>query len=348
MKVLTRKALEALLAARVEEWELIAPVEIDGKSYFHALNSGSRLGEVTDASAAPLLTVNPVKEFFFPRRQELYVQGPEGITSLDSEPQRPRLLLFARPCDARGLGVLDRVFLGEVPDASYAARREATTIVGLHCLEPDSRCFCSAVGGGPFGTEGMDMALTPLDESRFAAEALTEKGEALLAALGAAAGKAGGAPGLPDAGEAERRLVESLRAKAEAAVSRDLEIPSPEALAARFESDYWIEASRSCLACGVCSYLCPTCHCFDIVDEGYLRLRCWDTCSADTFTRTAAGENHHKHKHTRYRQRVFHKFGWFKENYGTVSCVGCGRCTRHCPVKIDIAEVVNGVGASHG
>ena len=96
--------------------------------------------------------------------------------------------------------------------------------------------------------------------------------------------------------------------------------------------------------------MCPTCHCFDIVDEGYLRLRCWDTCSSSTFTRMAAGEDHRRQKESRYRQRIYHKFSYFEENFGTYACVGCGRCSRYCPVKIDIVEIVNGIvsGAHHG
>ena len=361
MKVVTRQALEKLFSARLADTELIAPVEIEGKSYFRALEGGleemqwltqtspsgktrtsTEPGPTAEGRAASPLTVNSLKEFFFPRRQELYIQRPEGITPVDPAPERPRLVLFARPCETRALAILDRLFLGETRDTSYAAHREATTIVGLRCLEPDEYCFCSSVGGSPFGTEGMDLALTPLDGERFCAEALTEKGEALLSSASLPAGESS------EPGQAERELLEALRSKAEAAVSRRLVLPDPEAMEERFDSPYWREVSRACLTCGICSYLCPTCHCFDIVDEGYLRVRCWDTCSAENFTRTAAGENHHRNKHTRYRQRVYHKFSWFKENYGTVACVGCGRCARQCPVKIDIVEVVNGIGRIHG
>ena len=242
---------------------------------------------------------------------------------------------FVRPCDARGLIILDRVFLGETEDESYRRARRNTTIVGLHCLQPDRHCFCTSLGGGPFETEGMDLALTPLEGERFFAQGLTEKGKAALASL---SGK--------QAGAAERKALEELRKTAEAAIRRRIEVPDQQIMAEQFDSPYWGEVSRSCLTCGICSYLCPTCHCFDIVDEGYLRLRCWDTCSSDTFTRTAAGEDHRREKRSRYRQRIYHKFSYFKENFDTYSCVGCGRCTRYCPVKIDIAEIVNSIASA--
>jgi ferredoxin len=352
MRILGRKILADFLKKSLTEGELIAPVEVEGRLYFQKLDPGKKLAELVwpksepgagpEASdspnatpAADPLTVNSIKEFFFPRRQELYEQRPEGIIPRPVELEKQTLLVFARPCDTRGLAILDRVFLGEVEDESYRRARQSATVVGLHCLQPDRYCFCTSLGGGPFETEGMDLALTPLEGERFLAQEITEKGEAVLASL---AGK--------DAGKGERGILDQLRKLAEAAIRRSMRVPGPQTMAEHFDSPYWREVSRACLTCGVCSYLCPTCHCFDIVDEGYLRLRCWDTCSSDTFTRMAAGEDHRKQKHSRYRQRVYHKFSYFKEKFDTHSCVGCGRCTRHCPVKIDSVEIVNGIGGA--
>jgi sulfhydrogenase subunit beta (sulfur reductase) len=338
MRILERKTLTDFLENRLADGEIIAPVEVEGRLYFRQLDPEKGLAELVWPAADPLsvdFTVNSIKEFFFPRRQELYEQRPDGIIPRPAPEQKPRLVLFVRPCDARGLTILDRVFLGEMEDESYRCARQSTTVVGLHCLQPDRHCFCTSLGGGPFETEGLDLALTPLEGERFLAQGITEKGEAVLASLG---GK--------EAGEAERRALEQLRKSAEAAIRRTIEVPDPQTMAERFDSPYWGEVSRACLTCGICSYLCPTCHCFDIVDEGYLRVRCWDTCSSETFTRMAAGEDHRRQKRSRYRQRVYHKFSYFKESFDTHSCVGCGRCTRHCPVKIDIVEIVNGIASA--
>jgi sulfhydrogenase subunit beta (sulfur reductase) len=355
MRVLERRVLAEFLGKHLGDSEIIAPVEIEGRLYFQQLDPARKLadvawpveepgalhrrdGESSDASPAPdPLTVNSIKEFFFPRRQELYEQRPEGIIPRTVSDEKQRLLLFARPCDVRGLTILDRVFLGEAKDESYGRARNDTTIIGLLCLHPDRHCFCASLGGGPFTTEGMDLALTALKGDRFLAQGISKKGKALLATLG---GK--------EAGRTERGTLEELQKTAEAAIRRSIQVPDRQIMAERFDSPYWGEVSRTCLTCGICSYLCPTCHCFDIVDEGYLRLRCWDTCSSDTFTRMAAGEDHRRQKHSRYRQRVYHKFSYFKENYDVYSCVGCGRCIRHCPVKIDIVEIVNGIAEAAG
>jgi sulfhydrogenase subunit beta (sulfur reductase) len=349
MKILERKILADFLRKRLGDSELIAPVEIEGRLYFRQLDPMKELAELAwpadrpgavlqggdsakTVPAADPLTVNSIKEFFFPRRQELYEQRPDGIIPLPAADERRRLLLFARPCDARGLAFLDRVFLGQTEDESYRRARNDTIIVGLHCLQPDRHCFCTSLGGGPFATEGMDLALTPLEDERFLARGISDRGKDLLASLG---GK--------EAGRTEREILEDLRGAAEAAIRRFIEVPDRQVMAERFDSPYWREVSLACLTCGICSYLCPTCHCFDIVDEGYLRLRCWDTCSSDTFTRMAAGEDHRRHKHSRYRQRIYHKFSYFKDDFDIHACVGCGRCTRWCPVKIDIVEIVNGI-----
>jgi sulfhydrogenase subunit beta (sulfur reductase) len=349
MKILERKTLADFLEKRLGDSELIAPVEIEGRLYFQQLDpkkglaelawpvdrphAGLQSGDSPKAIPAPdPLPVNSIKEFFFPRRQELYEQRPDGIIPRTAADEKQSLLLFARPCDTRGLTILDRVFLGETEDESYRRARNNTIIVGLHCLQPDRHCFCTSLDGGPFATEGMDLSLTPLEGECFLAQGISDRGKDLLASLG---GK--------EAGKTEREILEELRGAAEGAIRRSIEVPDRQVMAERFDSPYWREVSRTCLICGICSYLCPTCHCFDIVDEGYLRLRCWDTCSSDTFTRMAAGEDHRKHKHSRYRQRIYHKFSYFKDSFDTDACVGCGRCTRHCPVKIDIVEIVNGI-----
>ncbi|MBU3911258.1 MAG: 4Fe-4S dicluster domain-containing protein, partial [Candidatus Omnitrophica bacterium] len=118
-------------------------------------------------------------------------------------------------------------------------------------------------------------------------------------------------------------------------------IKTPENLDKVFESGYWDEVSKPCISCGVCTFLCPTCHCFDLVDEERKKLRCYDGCSFPDFTLEASGVNPRPTKKERYRQRVYHKFDYFKKNFGENLCVGCGRCIRYCPVKIDIADIVD-------
>ena len=300
--------------------EIIGPVEEEGGVYFRSVES---LEQIVWEFAN---TVNNIKDFFFPPRQELYELKNDGVKSYESESDMDRIILFPRACDAQALTLMDRLFIGEYEDPLYKRLRENTVIIGLSCLEPDKRCFCLSLGGGPFHTEGMDASITPLGDSRYAIQLITEKAKRLFP------------PSIPTTAKDKERL-EKLKNMAESVIKRKINVP--ENMVESFDSEYWREVSRSCIGCGICSYLCPTCHCFDIVNEGYLRVRCWDTCSSNTFTRIAAGEDHRREKYKQYRQRIFHKFDYYRDNFGAVACVGCGRCTAYCPVKTDIVEIVN-------
>ncbi|MDO8466505.1 MAG: 4Fe-4S dicluster domain-containing protein, partial [Gallionella sp.] len=112
----------------------------------------------------------------------------------------------------------------------------------------------------------------------------------------------------------------------------------------------WEEMARACIGCGICTFLCPTCHCFDINDEVQSkaplkgqRVRTWDNCQFPDFTMHSSGHNPRENTGARLRQRVNHKFQYFHENFGMHQCTGCGRCVSGCPVGIDIVAVVNKV-----
>ena len=117
-----------------------------------------------------------------------------------------------------------------------------------------------------------------------------------------------------------------------------------------FDSPFWDDESMSCIRCGICTYLCPTCHCFDINDEVISsyplkgkRVRTWDNCQFPDFTMHSSGHNPRPDKASRLRQRILHKYNYFVEKYGHYQCTGCGRCVSKCPVGIDIIEVLNKV-----
>jgi formate hydrogenlyase subunit 6/NADH:ubiquinone oxidoreductase subunit I len=97
-----------------------------------------------------------------------------------------------------------------------------------------------------------------------------------------------------------------------------------------------------CLGCGACAYVCPTCACFDIQDEGTgnkgTRVRCWDSCAFSLFTLHTSGHNPREEQTERWRQRILHKFLYMPERQQVYGCVGCGRCSRGCPVDMNILE----------
>ena len=275
------------------------------------------------------------KEHFIPEVEPLLTFRGSG-QALAVQPattgESVTVILGVRPCDARALTRLDDVFLGRKDtDRLYEGRRKATRLVGLACAAPSWGCFCTSVGGSPAGTEGLDLLLTDLGD-RYYVAVLSEAGRALVATH--AFGPATDA----DTAPAEERHT--------AAIARMPALFNVEAVAGRveWEAPVWMRHARRCLACGACSFLCPTCHCFDIQDEvtaeGGVRFRCWDTCQFGEFTRMGAGHNPRPTQTERLRQRVSHKFKYLVEEFGRMGCTGCGRCVEACPVNIDIRSVL--------
>jgi ferredoxin len=234
----------------------------------------------------------------------------------------PTVLLGVHPCDAAALGILDSVFSWDYKDTFYLRRRENTTIVTLGCAGPiDDSCFCTSVGLGPDSRDGADVYMVKDPSGDLVLEPVTEKGEALLARSAPLLEDAEPLAPSGSAGDVPERF--------------DLETIKPW-LDDHFTDDFWREMSLRCIGCGTCSFLCPTCHCFDIVDEMRLgegvRRRNWDSCQFGLFTLHASGHNPRSVQSERCRQRIMHKFKYYVEKFDKVLCVGCGRCVRACPV----------------
>ena len=121
----------------------------------------------------------------------------------------------------------------------------------------------------------------------------------------------------------------------------------PENLKELFDLPVWDSLSEACLGCGTCTFVCPTCQCFDIrdfkTDKGVVRYRCWDSCMYSDFTQMAA-ENPRTTQSQRFRQRFMHKLVYYPSQYGPYSCVGCGRCVDKCPQRLNIIKVIKSIG----
>jgi ferredoxin len=313
---------------------VIAPVDREGLRIFHPVSSAD---EVVLESGK---TRWSPKEFLFPRTEPLYTytlrrEGPE--LQDPPLPEQEQVLVGVRSCDAAGLVRLDDVFLkGKVEDPLYARRRELTTVVSFACHEAEPECFCTAVGGWPVGTEGVDLLMVPFGDD-WLVRPVTEKGRALVSD--------DWTPASPRhwslAEDQERRVAQQIKRK-----------PVPEELAAiletEFDSPVWKEVARRCLSCSICAYVCPSCSCFDVHHAGNAwggrEIRCWDACTYALFTAHASGHNPRGGPDTRYRQRALHKFAYLAPgDDDVIRCVGCGRCIAQCPAGIDIHDAVRQV-----
>ncbi|MBP3691952.1 MAG: 4Fe-4S dicluster domain-containing protein, partial [Clostridia bacterium] len=293
-----------------------------------------------------LNTVRSPKDFFFPQTENLvdFKVAGKTIEVVDTRSECEDFVVFGvRACDVKSIDVLDRVFLTEPVDTYYKNRREHGVIVSMACNKPIETCFCGTFDIDAANPEG-DVVCHKTDDTLFM-DAKTEKGEKLLAAL----------EDITDAAdakeiEAQVALIKERLAKLPLA---DVSVDAFGADKTKefFDAPEWKELSQSCLGCGTCTFVCPTCQCYDIKDfntgNGVKRFRCWDSCMYSEFTRMAHGNNRLTQME-RFRQRFMHKLVYYPTNNdGLFSCVGCGRCVAKCPIQMNIVKVIKTLGGKN-
>lgn len=332
-KIIDKSEIGPFLNKLRENYPVIAPALRDGEVSFDRIDSADEVVlEFSNTKRVP-------KSVFFPQEELMFAYSKsESGTQIEEPVLGEELILFGvRPCDARSFLLLDMVFNSEdYEDVYYTRRREGVKIIGLACNNPRQTCFCTTVNSGPFNHDGMDLLLVDLGD-KYLAQAVTNYGEELIDSL-------------PAAADADKQKRNDMRESAEKSVKPILaDLKGVEdKLDTMFESDFWDEIHLKCIGCATCTYLCPTCHCFDIHEEvesdsSGCRLRLWDSCALSLFTLHTSGHNPRPSIKERVRQRIMHKFNYFVHNYGETACVGCGRCVQNCPVNMDIRDVLKSI-----
>jgi ferredoxin len=347
-KGLLQSDFNALIEAVSRSAAFLAPTAI-GEGLMPRETAFRAVKASTEVSLGRVNTRLSVKGVFFPQRETL-MRFEGGVVGEVSAPTGKTVVFGVRPCDAKSLLFLDKLFSGEAgapgnvthQDPYYLERRKNATVISLACDEPCGSCFCTSVGGSPYGTEGADILASGVGSVSASGpllfEAVSEKGKAFLREHAALFTPPG-----PDAVSARES-----RAGAAAAKMPVLDLAGlKEKADASFDSPVWERITKICLGCGVCTYVCPTCHCFDISDETAagrgVRIRTWDACQYPLYTVHASGHNPRPAKRSRMRQRIMHKYSYTVETAGMVSCSGCGRCVRQCPVNLDIRQMLAAV-----
>jgi ferredoxin len=328
-RVITAAALDKLIAGWSQRGTVYAPVTVPGRDW-------TEFRPVKSAAEACFDHVNaklPAKALLFPQREALLAfDAGEPAKAETPAPPPEQVILGVRPCDAAAVDFLDRFFAQNgVTDTYYQRRRERTTLIGLACNAPGPACFCSAVGGAPDATAGLDLLLTDIG-GKYLAEPVTDKGAAIIEEA-------------PDPAIGDLEAKKELAAKVAVAIPLRIDTAAlKRKLDAGRESPLWTRLYLACVNCGACTFLCPSCHCFDITDEirkgRGARIRLWDSCQFCSYSQHASGHNPRAVPESRSRNRLLDKFSYTVEMVGRVSCFGCGRCILECPAGIDIRETI--------
>lgn len=323
------------LRSLVDQWlgggrRVVGPTRVDGRpgtARFAALTDSGQL--LLEGFSHP---VNTAKEYVLPKSEKLYDYIREGrqvrLREPDAEPV-PTLLIGCRPCDAAAFPIMDAVMNWDFRDAPYNRRRAALTVVTLACATWDEHCFCTSVNLGPAAERGSDALLLELPDGSYQVRVLTDAGRQAFSGQLQPSDQEADPPAGPSP-------------------AVDLAHAS-QVLAEGFDAPIWTDEGLRCVGCGSCTYTCPTCHCFDIVDEphgaGGCRVRNWDSCQLPGFTAHASGHNPRPDQAARQRQRYLHKFVTYPEKFGDYLCTGCGNCHRNCPVNLGVLRVLRAAAA---
>jgi len=363
-RVLDLEGLEALVEAlHARDYEVIGPRVRDGVISLAPLSSAAdlpigwsddqrpghyRLVERgDDARFGYAVGPDAPKRWLLPPHSEVFEAEGDGtgFTLRPAEPPSRRFaFLGVRPCELAGIAVQDRVFIrDDLRDVTYASRREDILTIAVHCGEPAGTCFCASVGTGPRAEDGFDLALTELvgEDHRFVVEVGSEQGRELLAAV----------PTEP-AAEGDLTVAAAVTDDASRRMGRDLDTEGlREDLLGALGSSRYRDVARRCLACGNCTFVCPTCFCTGLVDRNALdgshtaRERTWNSCFTIGFSYIHGG-GIRESVSSRYRQWLTHKLATWQDQFDVLGCVGCGRCITWCPVGIDITEEARAIRAT--
>jgi len=341
LQVIGVDAIRSLLAGLMQQGRVVAPHARPGDRQWVF----DDLKDPADAVLDYTTTVLPPKKYAFPPKETLvhYTVTPEPSAQAVIE-SAPLVLFGVHPCDIYSLCALDTAFSDQHAEANYLEKRSTMRIIGIDC-EPDELCFCGSMGTASVDT-GYDLFLTPLPgKQTYLLEVATEDGEHMVRGIQTR-----------DATPAELgHLKTHLHQKMQR--ERDIHcdiINLPLLFAGFADSPVWARQAEKCYACGTCNLTCPTCFCFDVLDEMDLslgagdRVREWDGCMLEGFAAVAGGENFRENREERLRHRFFRKYAYLYTRYGKPYCCGCGRCVRQCLVSIDPVAVINDLLQTHG
>ena len=303
--------------------------------------------DVNEITLKYIPTILPPKKYYYPQKEKLFRFHVRPFKTSKAIKAFEEYILFAvHTCDIAGIQCMDVVFREGPEDPNYLNRKDKMTIIGMECLEYcDKYASCASMGNHePRG--GYDLMMVDLGE-KFILHINSEKGERLIHGLAY----------IKEANEQDMLSLERVREAKKKVFKEEFNaslIKVCEVFDKHFNSRVWQDVGKRCVACGNCTTVCPTCYCFDTLDEMELslnegmRYRIWNSCQMEDFAKVAGGEDFRKGRDGRQKHRYYRKFKYPVDKFNRFFCTGCGRCTRSCMAEISLVETVNSLLAEEG
>jgi ferredoxin len=334
MHYISKANLFRLLDGLKADYQVYVPAKKENQRFYKKYKNAEDsmiIGEVRP--------FEPLKAFFVQAREVVAENFSDNIPHADD---KPFAIVGVKACDLKGFKVQDHVFKNhDYEDPSYIKNRGKNLIISADCTLAIDTCFCLALGIKPYPQEDFDINLSEV-KNGFMAEPGSEKGRELLEKYASLFQSS------PKAFSNEKNIRRSEVVKEVEKNIKENNIPHEDLyksiIERNYESDIWNDEAKTCVECGACNTVCPTCHCFLLYDQKdekkMARLRIWDSCMVKDYARVAGGANPRPKLWMRLRNRFDKKFDFFPKIAGTYACTGCGRCISACPAKIDIRKVL--------
>lgn len=327
---LDKKELSLFVDFLSKDYKVYGPVKKGTEHVFGPINKASEL------QLDYRTTILPPKKLLHKPFETMFHFTTDGDIKEKQKDEEKQVLLGVHPCDVNAIAVLDKAYMGEYPDPYYQEKRKNTIIIALNCNTMGETCFCSLFGTGPALESKYDILMTDL-ENEYLLEAGSKPGYDILEKLGVSAASS-------NAVAEKQNKVSILMKKMPKPISAE---GLSKLLEKSFRHPIWDKLAKECLACGSCTMVCPTCFCYNVIDQIDLdikngqRQRVWDSCMMLEFGKVAMGGNFRKDRDARIKQRIYHKMKYMSEQFGMPGCVGCGRCIKTCIKKIDPRKIIN-------